>query len=61
MKLPSFGSLSLIVLSLVGGNVNADVSGLNAGAMDELKDAGVDKYLGKSIQKPIQDTHDFKG
>ena len=39
-------AVSLIVLLLVGGNVNADVSGLNAGALDELRDAGVDKYLG---------------
>jgi hypothetical protein len=42
-------AVSLILLLLVGGNVNADVSGLNAGAMDELRDAGVDKYLGTSV------------
>ena len=42
-------AVSLILLLLVGGNVNADVSGLNADALDELRDAGVDKYLGTSV------------
>ena len=42
-------AVSLIVLLLLCGNVNADDSGLNAGAMDELRDAGVDKYLGTSV------------
>ncbi len=48
-------AVSLTLLLLVGGNVNADVSGLNAGAMNELRDAGVDKYLGTSIS--IQSDH----
>ena len=34
---------------LAAANVNADSSGLNAKAADELRDAGVDKYLGTSI------------
>jgi hypothetical protein len=42
-------AVCLSVLLLVGGNVNADVSGLNASAMDELRDADVDKYLGTSV------------
>jgi hypothetical protein len=37
-----------VCLSLTAGSVLADVSGLNAKAMAELKDAGVDKYLGTS-------------
>jgi hypothetical protein len=41
--------LSLSLLFIVGGNVNADDdSGLNAAALGELQDAGVDKYLGTS-------------
>ena len=42
-------ALSLAVLLLLGGNANADVSGLNADAIDELRDTGVDKYLGQSV------------
>jgi len=42
-------AVSLVALLLVGGNVNADVSGLNGSALDELRDAGVDKYLGTSV------------
>ena len=34
---------------LMAANVNADTSGLNAEATDELRDAGVDKYLGTSV------------
>jgi len=42
----AFGlSLSLLWLT----TANADVSGLNADATDELIDAGVDKYLGTSV------------
>lgn len=42
-------SLLLVVcLSLATGSALADVSGLNAKAMKELKAAGVDKYLGTS-------------
>jgi hypothetical protein len=40
--------LSLAALLLAGGNAGADVSGLNAAALDELRQAGVDKYLGTS-------------
>ena len=39
--------MSMLLLAAV--NVNADTSGLNADAADELRDAGVDKYLGTSI------------
>jgi hypothetical protein len=42
-------TLSLAVLLLVSGTASADVSGLNAKALDELRDAGVDKYLGTSV------------
>ena len=42
-------ALSLAVLLLMGGNATADVSGLNADAIDELRDAGVEKYLGTSV------------
>ena len=42
-------TLSLAVLLLVSGTASADVSGLNARALDELRDAGVDKYLGTSV------------
>ena len=48
-------ALSLAVLLLVSGNASADVSGLNAEALDELRDVGVDKYLGTSVS--IQSTH----
>ena len=41
--------LSLAVLLLVSGTAGADVSGLNAWALDELRNAGVDKYLGTSV------------
>src|SRR5210317_721431 len=42
-------TLSLAVLLLAGGTASADVSGLNAEALDELRAAGVDKYLGTSV------------
>jgi len=42
-------TLSLAVLLLASGTASADVSGLNAKALDELRDAGVDKYLGTSV------------
>src|SRR5210317_1530506 len=45
--------LSLAVLLLVSGTAGADVSGLNARALDELRDAGVDKYLGTSVSVEI--------
>ena len=55
--------LSLAVFLLIGGNANADVSGLNADAMKELKDAGVDKYLGTSVSTKseygVWTKHDF--
>lgn len=38
----------LTVLFLTGANADDDESGLNAEAMAELEDAGVDKYLGTS-------------
>ena len=48
-------TLSLAVLLLSGGTASADVSGLNAGALDELRAAGVDKYLGTSVS--VKSTH----
>ena len=42
-------ALSLAALLLVAGNASADVSGLNAKAMDELSVAGVGKYLGTAV------------
>ena len=39
-------TLLLAALLLAGGTASADVSGLNAEALDELRAAGVDKYLG---------------
>ena len=42
------GLLLVLFLSLSSGAALADVSGLNAKAMDELRAAGVDKYLGTS-------------
>ena len=41
-------SLLVVCLALTTGTALADVSGLNAKAMDELRAAGVDKYLGSS-------------
>ena len=38
----------IVCLSITSGTALADVSGLNADAMAELQDAGVDKYLGTS-------------
>ena len=38
----------VICLSVAFGTVQADPSGLNANALSELRDAGVDKYLGTS-------------
>ena len=37
--------LFMSVFLLAAASVNADTSGLNAEAADELRDAGVDKYL----------------
>ena len=48
-------TLSLAVVLMAGGTASADVSGLNAEALDELRDVGVDKYLGTSVS--IQSTH----
>ena len=42
-------TLSLAVLLLVSGTASADVSGLNAKALAELRAVGVDKYLGTSV------------
>jgi hypothetical protein len=42
-------TLSLAALLLVSGAAGAQVPGLNAEALDELRDAGVDKYLGTSV------------
>ena len=39
----------VICLSITSGTALADVSGLNAGALSELQDAGVDKYLGTAV------------
>ena len=39
---------------LAAANVNADTSGLNTDAADELRDAGVDKYLGTSVSTPSE-------
>jgi hypothetical protein len=47
------GALSLIVLLLAGGTASADVSGLNGDAIDELKDAGLDKYLGTAVATQV--------
>jgi hypothetical protein len=57
-------SLFLIVcLSIASGTALADVSGLNADAMAELQDAGVDKYLGTSQSSAsdhgVWTKHDF--
>jgi len=41
--------LLMSMLLIAAASVNADTSGLNAEAADELRDAGVDKYLGTSI------------
>ena len=41
-------ALPLAALLLVSGTAGADVSGLNAEALAELRAAGVDKYLGTS-------------
>ncbi len=41
--------LLLAVLLLAGGAASAFASGLNADATDELRDAGVDKYLGSAV------------
>ena len=41
--------LFISMILLMAANVNADTSGLNAEATDELRDAGVDKYLGTSV------------
>lgn len=41
--------LLVSMILLTAANVNADSSGLNAEAADELRAAGVDKYLGTSI------------
>ena len=38
----------IICFSIASGTALADESGLNADAMAELRDAGVDKYLGTS-------------
>ena len=40
--------LTLAALLLASGPATADVSGLNAEALAELRAAGVDKYLGRS-------------
>ena len=50
-------TLSLAVVLLAGGTASADVSGLNAKALDELRAAGVDKYLGtsESVEIPYGD------
>jgi hypothetical protein len=43
-------SLFLVVyLSIASGTALADVSGLNGDAIDELREAGVDKYLGTAV------------
>ena len=57
-------SLFLFVcLSIASGTALADVSGLNADAMAELQDAGVDKYLGTSqsvaSEHGVWTKHDF--
>ena len=57
-------SLLLVVcLSLTTGTALADVSGLNAQAMNELRAAGVDKYLGTSqstaSEYGVWTRHDF--
>ncbi|MBU2677859.1 MAG: pectinacetylesterase family protein [Gammaproteobacteria bacterium] len=48
---------------LIGGHASADVSGLNADAIKELRDAGVDKYLGTSVSTKseygVWTKHDF--
>ena len=41
--------LFMSMLLLATTSVNADTSGLNADAAQELRDTGVDKYLGTSI------------
>ena len=41
--------LLTLMLLIAAASVNADTSGLNAEAAKELRDAGVDKYLGTSI------------
>ena len=56
--------LFLIVCLCIGsGTALADVSGLNADAMSELRAAGVDKYLGTSQSQKSEDglwtRHDF--
>ena len=52
-----------VCLSIASGTALADVSGLNADAMAELQDAGVDKYLGTSQSVPsehgVWTKHDF--
>lgn len=40
--------LPLAAWLLAAGTATAEVPGLNAGAIDELRQAGVDKYLGAS-------------
>jgi len=53
----------VLIASSLAGTALADVSGLNAGAMDELRSAGVDKYLGTSQSSSsaygIWTKHDF--
>ncbi len=44
-----------VFLSITSGTALADVSGLNADAMAELQDAGVDKYLGTT--QPDESDH----
>ncbi|MGB5164015.1 MAG: pectin acetylesterase-family hydrolase [Woeseiaceae bacterium] len=48
-------ALSAAILLLASTTASADVSGLNAEALDELRDAGVDKYLGTSAS--VQSEH----
>ena len=45
----------IVCLSIASGTALADVSGLNADAMAELRDAGVDRYLGAS--QPVDSDH----
>ncbi len=62
MKANIFGTV-ILCLSIVSGYALADESGLNADAWDELRAAGVDKYLGtsRSLQSEygVWTKHDF--
>ena len=51
----NIGLFLTVCLSIASGAALADVSGLNADAMAELQDAGVDKYLGTT--QPVKSDH----